>query len=121
MAVLGAAAGLQADDALDLDLRAAPPHPDVVGQREQFVEVLVVQLQDGQHLVLGQALASFQHLRTGLGQDVAQTLAPHLKNLNSVQVMVARCSPTNAMWSTPRPRSWTTSGSPTCPCAGWAA
>src|SRR6202008_3953392 len=36
VAVLGAAAGLQADDALDLDLRPAPAHPHLVGEREQL-------------------------------------------------------------------------------------
>ena len=35
VAVLRAAAGLQADDALDLDLRAAPAHPHLVGEAEQ--------------------------------------------------------------------------------------
>ena len=38
VAVLGAAAGLERDDALDLDLGAAPLHPHLVGQREQLVE-----------------------------------------------------------------------------------
>jgi hypothetical protein len=32
--------------------------------------------------------------------------------LNGVQVMVARCSCTNATWSRRRRRSWTTTGSP---------
>ncbi len=73
MTVLGAATGLEADDALDLHLGAAPAHPYVMGQREQLVETVVGQLQDGQHLVLRQALTSFEHLLAGLGQDVGQT------------------------------------------------
>src|SRR3978361_1286743 len=36
VAVLGAAAGLQADDALDLDLRPAPAHPHLVGELKQL-------------------------------------------------------------------------------------
>ena len=35
VAVLGAAAGLDRDDALDLDLGAAPAHPHLVGEGEQ--------------------------------------------------------------------------------------
>ena len=76
MAVLGAAAGLEADDALDLDLGAAPAHPDLVGERQQVVEPVVGQLQDGQHLVLVQALTAFEHLLASLDQDVRQTTAP---------------------------------------------
>ena len=45
VAVLGAAAGLERDDALDLDLRAAPAHPHLVREREQLGEAVVGQLQ----------------------------------------------------------------------------
>ena len=41
VAVLRAAAGLQRDDALDLDLLAAPLHPHVVREREQVGQLLV--------------------------------------------------------------------------------
>ena len=44
VAVLRAAAGLQADDPLDLDLRAAVLHPDGVGQLEQLGDLVVGQL-----------------------------------------------------------------------------
>ena len=71
MAVLGATAGLQADDALDLDLGAAPAHPHLVGQRQQFVEPVVGQLQHLQHLVLAQPLAALEHLLAGHRQNVS--------------------------------------------------
>ena len=43
MAVLRAAAGLERDDALDLDLRAAPAHAHLVGQLEGGGQLLVGQ------------------------------------------------------------------------------
>ena len=46
MAVLGAAAGLDRHDALDLDLRAAPAQPHLVGEREQVGQRVVGQLED---------------------------------------------------------------------------
>ena len=70
VAVLGAPAGLEADDALDLDLGAAPAHPDLVGQRQQFLEPVVGQLQHGQNLVLVESLTPSQHLLTGEAQYV---------------------------------------------------
>ena len=45
VAVLGTAAGLQRDDALDLDLGAAPAHPHVVRELQQRRQVLVGQAQ----------------------------------------------------------------------------
>ncbi|SHT41752.1 Uncharacterised protein [Mycobacteroides abscessus subsp. abscessus] len=65
MAVLGATAGLQADDALNLDLRAAPAHAHLVSEREQLFQAIVRKLQDSQHLLLRQAHALFQDLLTG--------------------------------------------------------
>ena len=62
VAVLRAATGFQADDALDLDLGPAPAHTDLVGQGEKFLEPIVRQLQDLEHLGLGQAFAAFEHL-----------------------------------------------------------
>ena len=74
MAILRAATGFQADDALDLDLRAAPAHPHLVGQRQQLVEPVIGQLQDFQHLIAGQALAALEHLITGQCQYVHSCL-----------------------------------------------
>jgi len=62
VAVLGAAAGLEADDALDLDLGAAPLHAHLVGQRQEFLEPLVGQLEHCEHLLLGETLAALEHL-----------------------------------------------------------
>src|SRR5262249_23980071 len=62
MAVLGAAPGLERDDALDLDLVAAPPHPHLVGEVEQLVDPLVGQAQRRQRLRLGKADALLQPL-----------------------------------------------------------
>ena len=70
MTILRATAGLQADDALDLDLRAAPAHPHLVGQRQQLIEPVVGQPQHLQHLVAAQSLAALQHLLPGHHQDV---------------------------------------------------
>jgi hypothetical protein len=74
MAVLRAAAGFQADDALDLDLGAAPAHPDLVRQRKQFLEMVVRQLQHLQHLVLAQSLTTLQHLQPSLRQNVSHAI-----------------------------------------------
>ena len=70
MAILGAATGFQADDALDLDLGPAPAHPHLVGQRQQLLEPVVGQLQHPQHLVAAQSFAALQYLLACLLQDV---------------------------------------------------
>ena len=62
VAVLRAAAGLQRDDALDLDLGAAPPHPHLVGEREQVRQPVVAGAQHLEDLLLGQPLAAVEHL-----------------------------------------------------------
>ena len=76
MAVLGAAAGLEADDALDLDVGPAPGHPDLVGQRKQLVEPVVGQLQHAQGLLLVEALAALQDLLAGQREDVGHPNTP---------------------------------------------
>ena len=70
MAVLGAAPGLDGDDPLDLHGRAAPAHPDLVGERQRIVHVLVGQPQDLQDLLLVEADAALQHLLARHGEDV---------------------------------------------------
>ena len=75
VAILRAATGFQADDALDLDLGTAPAHAHLVGQREQFLQVVVGQLQDFEHLLLGQAFAALEHLLTGRCQYVHSCLS----------------------------------------------
>jgi hypothetical protein len=70
VAVLGAAAGLQRDDALDLDLRAAPPHPHLVSELQRFGQVLVGQPQDLQHARLVKADAVGQHLGARTVEDL---------------------------------------------------
>ena len=62
VAVLGAAAGLEADDALDLHLGAAVAHAHLVGELQQLGQALVRQPQAGQRLLLGQADAALEHL-----------------------------------------------------------
>ncbi len=74
VAVLGAAAGLEADDALDLDLGAAPAHPHLVGQRQQLLEPVVGQLQHLQDLVLVEPVAALEHLLPGQTQHVHRRL-----------------------------------------------
>ena len=53
VAVLGAAAGLERHDALDLDLRAAPAHAHLVRELEQVGQVVVAEAQHLEHLCLG--------------------------------------------------------------------
>jgi len=70
VAVLGAAAGLQGDDALDLDLRPAVAHAHLVGERQRLGQAVARELQDGQDLLLRQALPALEHLLAGHGEDV---------------------------------------------------
>ena len=71
VAVLGAAAGLEADDPLDLDLRAAVLHPYVVGELEQLGDRVVGEPQHLDQLVVRQALAVVEDLGAGALQDVS--------------------------------------------------
>ena len=57
VAVLGAAAGLGREDALDLDLGPAPGQPHLVGQRGQVHDGAVGQRGEGGELVPGQQAA----------------------------------------------------------------
>jgi hypothetical protein len=70
MAILGAATGFETDDAFDFDLGSAPAHPDLMCQCQQFLEPVVRQSQDRQHLLAGQSFAALQNLFAGLGEDV---------------------------------------------------
>ncbi len=87
MAVLGAAAGLEADDALDLDLGTTPFHPDLVRQGQQVLEAVVGKLQDLQHLIAVQTLPTVQHLLAGQAQNVldVQGGLRHRENSSSVR------------------------------------
>lgn len=78
MAVLRAAAGLERNDALDLDLRSAPPHPDVVGDLQQFGEALVGKPQYLEHLVAVEWLAAFEDLSARDVEDVGRRRARRL-------------------------------------------
>ena len=70
VAVLRAAAGLDRDDPLDLDLRAAPAHAHLVREREHLVDAVVGQPQHLEDLLLGEADALVQHLLASHGEDV---------------------------------------------------
>ena len=67
-------------------------HPDLVGQCEQFLELVVGQLQHLQDLVLVEPFAAFEHLLAGQTQHVCDlwgllrhsALPPAPKNLNGV-------------------------------------
>ena len=72
MAVLGATAGLERDDALDLDLRPAVLHPHVVRELQKIGQFLVGQLQDLQCLLFVEPFTAFQHL---LARDVKNVCA----------------------------------------------
>ena len=71
VAVLGAAAGLHRDDALDLDLGAAPAQPHLVGEGQQVGQVVVGQAQHLEHLRLVEPAALVEHLRPGGREDVS--------------------------------------------------
>ena len=70
VAVLGAAAGLQADDALDLDLGPAVAHPHLVGELQQLGQPFVAEPQADQRLLLAESDAPLEHLLAGYGEDV---------------------------------------------------
>jgi hypothetical protein len=70
VAVLGAAARFEADDALDLDVRPHEPHPHLVRDGEQLVELVVTGLQDLHDLVIGQPLAALEDLLARHVEDV---------------------------------------------------
>jgi hypothetical protein len=70
MAVLGATARLEADDALDLDLRSTPLHTHIVGESQQVFEPVVVESEYVEHLAFGQANSSFENLLARLVEDV---------------------------------------------------
>ena len=72
VAVLGAAAGLDRDDALDLDLRTAPPHPHLVGERECIGHAVIGQLEHGQDVLLAEPDAMRQDLPARLVEDVVR-------------------------------------------------
>ncbi len=69
-AVLGAAAGLQRHDALDLDLRAAPRHPDLVSQLQQLRQIVVGQAQHLKDLGLVKAGTVCEHPGAGTVEDL---------------------------------------------------
>ena len=71
VAVLGAAAGLDRDDTLDLDLRPAVAHADLVGELQRVVDELVRQLEDFEGLRLVEADAPLEDLLTGDVEDHA--------------------------------------------------
>ena len=62
VAVLGAAAGLERDDALDLDLGPAPLHAYVVRELEQVGQQLVGRGEHGEDLLLAEPLAALEDL-----------------------------------------------------------
>ena len=70
MTILGAATGFEADDSLDLDLRAAVGHPHLVCQRQQLLEAIVGKLQHLQDLLLAQPLTALEHLPARHGENV---------------------------------------------------
>jgi hypothetical protein len=70
VAVLGTSAGLEADDALDLDVGAAPLHPDRVREFEQRRDILIGKLEHLDELVAIEAAAFFEHLLASDLKDV---------------------------------------------------
>ena len=83
VAVLRAAAGLEADDALDLHLGTAPAHPHLVGEREQFLETVVAEFEHLEGLRLAQSLAPFEHLLARGRQDVRSGRASEVCSMST--------------------------------------
>ena len=71
MAVLGAAAGLDRDDPLDLHLGPAPAHPHLMRQLQRVVDQIVRKPQHLQRLRLVEADAPLEDLLTGDVEDHA--------------------------------------------------
>ena len=76
MAILRAAPGLGADDALHLHLWPAPAHPYLVGELERVRNTLVGQLEHPQGLRLFEADAVLEHLLARHIEDVVGHAAP---------------------------------------------
>ena len=91
MAVLRTAAGLERDDALDLDLRSAPPHPDVVGHLQQFGESLVGKPQHLEHLVAVERLATFENLGARDVEDIGRRRVRRRLRRRSVERRIYGC------------------------------
>ena len=89
VAVFGAASGFEADDALDLNLRAAPRHPDLVRELQQLRQPVVTELQTSECLLLSQPHPMLQHLLTHGLQHTHQQLC-HLGLLYRRHVLVRR-------------------------------
>jgi hypothetical protein len=86
VAVLGAAAGLERHDALDLDLGTAPLHPHVVRQLEQLRQMLVGQAQNLQDAFLIEAGSAVEHLGTGPIEDLWHGTDPNKPSVVSPSV-----------------------------------
>lgn len=54
----------------DLDLRRGELQPDLVGEGEQIIELVVRGVQDRQHLFVAWRFTTVQHLCAGSNQDV---------------------------------------------------
>ena len=83
VAVLGAAAGLQRDDALDLDLGAAPRIRTWWAASSAVGDLVVGQPQDGQHVGLVEPGAGLEDARHSFGQ-VGSREVKHARTLQGV-------------------------------------
>src|SRR5699024_5645027 len=111
--VLGAAAGLEGDDALDLDLLAAPLQADLVGEGEEFVDAVVVEPEHGERLGVVEAFTPSEHLLPGEFEDVGGGVSGHGCSWSAVRgssrMKPERCSSANvprlpnSVQETPRP------------------
>ena len=91
VAVLGAAAGLQRDDPLDLDLRPAPAHPHLVGELQEGVQRLVRQLQHVEDLLLRQPFTPLEDLVAGDVEDLESGRRHELRSLPSAAQFRGQC------------------------------
>jgi hypothetical protein len=71
VAVLGAAAGLEADDTLDLHVRSAPAHANPMGESQSVIEPVLGQAENIEHRLLPESFASLEDLLAGEFQDSA--------------------------------------------------
>ena len=92
MAVLGAAAGLERHDALDLDARALVLHPHLVGQRQQVLQPVVAGAQHLDDLRVRQRHPALEHLLARDVEDVGPGhLCRHVPDCCVCRALASRC------------------------------
>ena len=107
VAVLGAAAGLDRHDPLDLDLRPAVAHADLVRELQRVVDELVRQPEDFEGLRLVEADAPLEDLLAGdvedhagisMGVNCPSGMRPRTGAISREVLKVAFCRQVGVAW-----------------------